>query len=54
VAVGPRAGGWSEVWHLMVKGDHLTKEGFDKIRELAKEVNNNPFNYPDSLSNEEV
>jgi hypothetical protein len=38
----------------MLKGDHLTKEGFDKIRELAKEVNNNPFNYPDSISNDGI
>ena len=48
---------WSEVWHLMVKGEHLTKEGFKKIQELAKEVNNNPFNYPpalSALSNDEV
>ena len=43
---------WSEIWQLMLKGDHLTKEGFDKIRELAREVNNNPFNYPDSISND--
>jgi hypothetical protein len=45
---------WSEVWHLMVIGDHLTKVGFNKIQELAKEVKNNPFNYPDSLSNDGV
>jgi cell fate (sporulation/competence/biofilm development) regulator YlbF (YheA/YmcA/DUF963 family) len=38
----------------MVKGDHLTKEAFNKIQELAKEVNNNPFNCPDSLSNDGV
>jgi len=37
----------------MMKGDHLTKEGFNKIQELAKEVNNNPLNIPGSLSKDE-
>jgi hypothetical protein len=40
----------------MVKGEQLTKEGFKKIQDLAKEVNN-PFNYPpalSALSNDEV
>jgi hypothetical protein len=44
---------WSEIYHFMMKGDHLTKEGFNKIQELAKEVNNNPLNIPGSLSKDE-
>jgi cell fate (sporulation/competence/biofilm development) regulator YlbF (YheA/YmcA/DUF963 family) len=38
----------------MVKGEHLTKEGFNKIQELAKEVNKHPFKNSGLLSNEEV
>jgi len=45
---------WSEIYNFMVKGEHLTKEGFNKIQELAKEVNKHPFKNSGLLSNEEV
>lgn len=29
---------------MMLEGQHRTEEGYNRIKGLAKEVNNNPFN----------
>lgn len=35
---------WCEIYNIMINKEHLTLTGFEKIKILAKAVNNNPFN----------
>lgn len=32
---------WCEVYNLMLKKEHLTQEGLDKIKILAQQINEN-------------